>query len=666
MPDAGSNAAHSDSRPAPGARRRLVLLAFLTLFLELALIRWAGSDVIYLAYFTNFILLGSFLGIGIGFLAAKARRDWFRWAPAGLAVFVLVVAVSATRVLPEGLREAPLGKPGLGGLPAWIALPAVFLAVAAVMALVGQGLGRAFAQFEPLRAYRLDIIGSLLGIAVFSVMSFLGSPPLVWGIAVVLVLLVLSLPKIWITAIAGTVILLVLGIESFGADTYYSPYYRINLDKGSANSIDVSVNGVPHQIIAPIAARGQIASTFFAQYGGIEAPKNVLIIGAGTGPDTAVVLARGAEHVDAVEIDPTLIDIGRALHPDRPYQDPRVTTYAEDGRSFLERTNSNYDLIMFALPDSLTLVTGQSALRLEGYLLTKEAFAAAKSRLTDTGTFALFGYFPQTWMADRTAGTLWKVFGLVPCTILRPPDSNSPVTMLVERLQPCTVPYQPTGPIESPATDDRPFPYLQGTRIPAFYPIALALILLVSIAAVRLIGGPFKPMRGYLDLFFMGAAFLLLETKNVVGFALYFGSTWFVNAMVFAGILLAVLAGIEVSRRMRFRRRWLPYVLLFASVAAAYAVPAGSVLSLPFAVRFLVAALLAFSPIFFANLVFSQRFRDVENSTMAFGTNLLGAMVGGLLEYAALLTGYRMLLVAVAFLYALAFVFGRKVARTTA
>jgi len=157
----------------------------------------------------------------------------------------------------------------------------------------------------------------------------------------------------------------------------------------------------------------------------------------------------------------------------------------------------------------------------------------------------------------------------------------------------------------------------------------------------------------------MGAAFLLLETKNVVQFALLFGTTWFVNALVFTGILLAVLAAVEVSRRIELRRPGVLYALLLGALAVAWLVPPGVLLQLPAAPRFLAATLLAFVPIFLANLIFAQRFRSVASSSVAFGANLVGALVGGVLEYAALLTGYRALLVVVALLYALALLLSR-------
>jgi hypothetical protein len=201
--------------------------------------------------------------------------------------------------------------------------------------------------------------------------------------------------------------------------------------------------------------------------------------------------------------------------------------------------------------------------------------------------------------------------------------------------------------------------YLGGNSIPSLYLVTLGLILLASLLLVRSAAGPYRRMGGYLDLFFMGAAFMLLETKNIVQFALLFGTTWFVNALVTAGVLIAVFAAVEVSRHVVIRRPPLLYAALLAALAIAWAVPPESLLSLSPLPRFVVAVVVAFAPIFGANMVFAQRFRDTADSGTAFGANLLGAMVGGILEYLALIVGYRWLLVLVAVLYGLAFVTGR-------
>jgi hypothetical protein len=214
--------------------------------------------------------------------------------------------------------------------------------------------------------------------------------------------------------------------------------------------------------------------------------------------------------------------------------------------------------------------------------------------------------------------------------------------------------------VPAAVSDDNPFVYSWGRSIPPLYLVTLATILVLSLVLIRFAAGPLGEMRGYVDLFFMGAAFLLLETKNVVQFALLFGTTWFVNALGFFGILLTVLAAIEVARRVRIPNPTVLYIALFAALGLAWAIEPHLLLALSTPLRFCAASAIAFAPIFLANLVFAERFRDVGASTVAFATNLLGAMVGGVLEYASLIVGYRALLLLVAVLYGLAFLFERK------
>ena len=114
-------------------------------------------------------------------------------------------------------------------------------------------------------------------------------------------------------------------------------------------------------------------------------------------------LLHGAKHIDAVEIDPQLYQLGRRLNPDHPYHEPRVTVHINDGRAFLEQTHAKYDMILFALPDSLTLVAGQSSLRLESYLFTVQAVQAAKAHLKPgDGLFAMYNYYRSP--GSRPAG----------------------------------------------------------------------------------------------------------------------------------------------------------------------------------------------------------------------------------------------------------------------
>ena len=91
--------------------------------------------------------------------------------------------------------------------------------------------------------------------------------------------------------------------------------------------------------------------------------EDVMIIGAGSGNDVSAALAAGVKHVDAVEIEPVLNEVGRRYHPNRPYSDPRVTIHLNDGRAFIRETDKKYDLIIYALVDSLVLHSGYSNIR---------------------------------------------------------------------------------------------------------------------------------------------------------------------------------------------------------------------------------------------------------------------------------------------------------------
>jgi spermidine synthase len=649
---------------------RLVLLSCLMLFVELALIRWTGSNVVFLSYFSNFILLGSFLGIGIGFLRGRARHNLFRFAPILLLVFVAFVLIFRVQVDRSGSELIFFGGFGMSGLPSWITLPAIFLAVAVIMEMIAEGVARTFIEFEPLEAYRYDIAGSILGIVAFSVLSFTWAPPVAWGALVAVLFAALLFPRFRLpqaAALAGLVVL--LAAESTVSIWSWSPYYKVQAatppDNPTATVVDV--NGIPHQTAASVASQLAADAFYFVPYKRIApaSARDVLIVGAGTGTDVAIALYEGAEHVDAVEIDPRIQQIGAQRHPDHPYQDPRVSVHIDDGRAFLERTDGRYDLILFALPDSLTLVSGQSSLRLESYLFTVQAMEAARDHLNPGGAFAMYNYYREPWLADRLAGTLDRVYGHPPCVDALGTIGHLAVMTIGVSAETVSCPaasaWQPTdaAAAATPATDDYPFLYLHTRSIPDFYLLTMGLILAVSLVLVRLVSGPFGAMRSYLDLFFMGAAFLLLETKSVIQFALLFGTTWFVNALVFTGVLVAVLAAIEVARRWQpANPAWL-YAVLLAALAVAWLIPPDALLKLDLPLRFVSAVVIGFTPIFIANLVFAERFRTVEASNVAFGANLLGAMLGGVLEYVSLITGYQALLILVALLYGGAFLAGR-------
>ncbi|TDE30707.1 spermidine synthase [Nonomuraea mesophila] len=644
-------------------RPRLILASAFMLFLELALIRWTGSNIVHLSYFTNFVLLGSFLGIGLGFLRVGRSRRQPYYSPVVLAV--LVVVVLAFPVTVDRNTEGVLYWTSLStsGPPAWLILPVIFCAAALVLMGPAELVGRCFPELPRLEAYRYDLIGSLTGIAAFTALSFLSAPPVFWGLiaAICYALLLVPRPRTLYVGLVTVPSLAVVGLllaETLTAGAIWSPYYKVTfrqLEQLGVAVTDIAVNGIPHQQAVPAAARLQWERQYGLPYERTtKPPKDVLIVGAGSGTDVAIALSKGATHVDAVEIDPKLRELGGSVHPDRPYADQRVTTHITDGRAFLERTDRTYDLILFALPDSLTLVSGASSLRLESYLFTEEAMRAARERLKPGGAFSMYNYYRESWLVDRLASTMQSAFGHKPCVdIVSTAGQQAVITAgLGEADQRCGSAWAGAAPgTPAPADDDRPFLYLKDATIPPIYIITLGLILIVSLLAVRVVAGPYDRMRPYADLFLLGVGFMLLETKSVTGFALLFGTTWVVNAIVFAGVLVAVLAAVEVTRRFRTPPLPVMYGVLFAGLLLAWLVPNAWLLSLPLPLRAVAAVTVAFLPIFAANVVFAKRFADTADATTSFGANLLGAMVGGCLEYAALVIGYKGLLIVAALLY---------------
>ncbi len=662
--------------------RRLVSASALMLFLELALIRWLGANIVHLAYFSNFVLLGSFLGIGLGFLRAAAPGHPDQPRPIyslvlllGLVGFVSAYPVTVDR---SGGQLIFFTSLSTSGPPIWLTLPAVFASVAAVLAGPGEIVGACFRNLPRLAAYRLDLIGSLIGITTFTGLAFLDAPPLVWFTIVALLYAMLLGRPAAATSIALLLAMAAMFAYPLGHDkgVFWSPYYEVSTqaedDGNGGTAWTVSVNGIPHQRLTSAATRERVEPYYTEPYNDVpRPPRSVLIVGAGTGTDVAIALSKGAQHVDAVEIDPTLLRFGRQHNPDHAYQDPRVSAHVDDGRAFLQGTTRKYDLILFALPDSLTLVSGASSLRLESYLFTLQGIRSARAHLAPGGAFAMYNFYREQWLIDRFAATLDDAFGHPPCVF----QNGSEFAVLTAGLTPtdqvCTTAWVRPLSAPAPVTDDRPFPYLEHPGIPSLYRKTLALILLASVVGIAFVlalnaraggegalrrwGQSFAAMWSYRDLLLLGAAFLLIETKSITGFALLFGTTWIVNSLVFAGVLVVVLAAVEVTAHRRTPPLPIMYGLLALSLVLNWLVPASWLLSLGIAPRAITAIAISFLPIFAANVIFAKRFTATADAPLAFATNLLGAIIGGCLEYLSLVFGYHALLIVAGILYAAAF-----------
>lgn len=651
-------------------RVQLFLTSFTILYLELSLIRFIPAYVRYLGYFTNFILLGSFLGIGLGCLIAKNRRDiLLLFTPLFLILVILIkyfkfeVQISTTQSIFFTSNSES------GAIESFLLLPSIFLLVTLLFTTLAQNLGRLLTRFQPLTAYSLDILGSLVGIVVFTVGSFWNLPPVVWFtlISILYIVLIPSRPHLIIGSAVILSVTLALMPTLDSLPTTWSPYQKVSLysvsnprqEEGKPDDHwRLYVNNISHQEMTTFE---NIASFYKYHYQEFlpGSFRRALIVGSGSGQDVDVALKYGVQSIDAVEIDPVIANLGKQFHPDRPYGDKRVHLIINDARSFLESTNTRYDLIIFALPDSTILTTSLSNLRLESYLFTLEAFQQVKSHLTDDGLFVLYNYYRAPWLIDKIANMLEETFDRKP--LVASQADNLAVFMIGSRAVQVAdnSPFREWKTTERlrSASDDWPFLYLREMSLPRIYLKSLGIILFTAVFLTLLVtqGKIIKHLSG--DFFFLGAAFLLIETKSIVNFNLLFGSTWLVNSLVFIGILLSVLAAIWVNYRWKVNRMGVWVVLLLVSLIANYVIPLDRILLANVFERYVVSTIFFFSPIFLANVIFSRLFKQARRVSDNFGVNLLGAFFGGTIEYTSLLWGYHNLILVAIVFYILAYYF---------
>jgi hypothetical protein len=188
------------------------------------------------------------------------------------------------------------------------------------------------------------------------------------------------------------------------------------------------------------------------------------------------------------------------------------------------------------------------------------------------------------------------------------------------------------------STDDWPFFYMPKRVYPFSYLGVISLVVVVTLGFVALLA-PGRPERGHAVFFFLGAGFMLVETKGITELGLQFGNTWQVIGIIIAGILLMALGSNAFVQRFGVARAALPFLFLVASLIVGYAIARAGGMPSTAPGRLGAVALLT-CPVFFSGIVFSTLLRNTANIAGAMSANLLGAMCGGMLENNALRFGY--------------------------
>ena len=664
----------------------IVAAAALSLFLELAMIRWQASVFEFFAFYKNFGLLACFVGLGLGYaLSSSIHIPLLLVLPCMALQFGVMTTIryGFGTVFQSPFREQLNMGWDAGSLwqagALYVLLAVIFVNTALIFIPIGQLCGRLMERRVKLKAYGLNLIGSLIGVAAMLLVSFLWAPPMIWFALTFVVILLFSVrtPASLLTGAAFALLCVVILAWPINPlwQRIYSPYQVLELGHSDDTGL-MLIRAAGHYYQRAYNLSGSntdpkarsVRTYYDFPYKAHPDLANVAIVGAGTGNDVAAALRAGARSVEAIEIDPAILMAGKANHPEKPYSDARVNTVVNDARSFFRTTANSYDMVVYGLLDSHTLLSQGSSVRLDSFVYTIEGLREARARLKPGGVMSLSFTVLSEGLGRKIYLMLQKVFdGRAPICVKAIYD-GSIIFMESNDSQWKLDPSVPAAGgfaddsthFANPAleadmsTDDWPFFYMPRRVYPVSYLVMICQILLLSVFVTRSFLVE-KPQLTYLSFLLLGAGFMLVETKAITELGLTFGNTWQVIGIVIAGILtMAFLANLTVQW-LGIRKPLVPYLFLWGSLALGWAIAGQGGFPSTTAGR-LEAAIVLTCPMFFSGMVFSSLLGSKGNVSTIMAMNLVGAVCGGLTEYNSMYFGFRFLyLVAMAF-YVLAFV----------
>ncbi len=683
-------------------KSKMFIVSVAALYAELVLIRWIGTEVRLFAFVQNLALVTCFLGFGIGCLQSGNKSQPLtnslfyicminilisitylpipgaKWAAANW--FSEFLALSSDSALWSFAADLPKLTVAALSVLCLVAMTAFLWLIAATMMPFGRLIGECFdASPNPLRAYTVNLLGSLLGTWLLLGLSVIGASPNWW--LLVLFLLVLfgiqtSRAEKWLGIVLFLTSISASGmigrdLSTMDAKTIWSPYQKLQFLPQSDGEYSVRVNNTAYMSMAnttpahlekhPDFAAKYRDSVYDSPFRFVPDNAEILIVGAGAGNDASAALRNGAASVDAVEIDPVIYEMGKKLHPDQPYSSPKVRLVVNDARNFFRISEKRYDAIIFGLLDSHTGFSGYSNMRVDNYVYTKEAFEQARSLLKSDGVMIVKFEVrePWLWMGERLSRTLSEVFSRTPLvyrvspvgglwsgTIFLESASDSfwqkaeePANKEFLESHPPHFSVSSSGP--EPASDDWPYMYNRDRSIPMTYMMVSLVLLVLSLFMVRKYS-VFSAKS--ISPFLLGAGFLLMETQLVSRLGLYFGSTWIVNSIAISTILIfLMLANVFLEMHKKPLNTGAYTLCLAASLLANYAFPWEELPYSSTTTGLLLSGAYAVS-VFLGGVVFTDAFRKTENKSRFLGANVLGSVAGGILQNLSFLFGLKALL----------------------
>lgn len=696
---AGDTSARMQAEFADGLRGRRLDLAIagaaaLSLFLQLVMIRWQVSTFPVLAFYKNFGLFACFAGLGLGYaLAARDRIPLIAAVP--IVAWQVVFFLGLKFGLGEGRMASAMASPvreqlnmGVELVRVWFQYIVIYYTLGIVFALtvfvfvpIGQLCGRLMSRTANLRAYGLNLAGSLAGVVLMHALSYLWTPPLVWfGLAFAALIAFQAYHRAALLFTACTALLtltaLAWPVAPVKTQIVYSPYQIIEREytpdglttiRTSGHFLQRVHNLTPAGIaMNPDEREGRMAAYYELPHRIAGPRERLVVVGAGTGNDVAAALRMGVGEVTAVEIDPAIVAIGEVAHPEKPYSNANVRTVVNDARSFFRHDDEQYDMIAYGMLDSHSALSNAASVRLDSFVYTVEGFHEARARLTDDGFLSLSFNVLSPELGKKIFEMMKIAFdGRAPVCLksqygqtyyfLQSQQGEvqlDPAVLAAAQFEDITPTMAGGDIVTDVSTDDWPFFYMPKRVYPFSYLGVISLVVVVTLGFVAILS-PGRPERGHGVFFFLGAGFMLVETKGITELGLQFGNTWQVIGIIIAGILLMALASNAFVQKFGISRAAIPFVFLIAALIAGYLVARAGGMPSTTTGR-LGAVLLLTCPVFFSGLVFSALLRTTANLPGAMAANLLGAMAGGMLENNALRFGYSSMYLMAIGVYAMA------------
>ncbi|OGG14325.1 hypothetical protein A2773_03430 [Candidatus Gottesmanbacteria bacterium RIFCSPHIGHO2_01_FULL_39_10] len=696
---------------------RIAAVSFLILFLEILIIRLVSTEIRIFAYIANALLLTIFVGSGLGMLIK--RKVPLYVSAVGIFILTAILSIEYIVRLPNvefklfsGLTEllAPLSESYIWfqintysktGIVIGLFLTVLVLLLVGVIFLpLGQFLGRQFDKSnKPIVAYTYNILASLLGMWIFQGISILGISPYLGIFASLVVLLFILEGRddliLCTIFIVGTIILL-LPREAHqpyeGPVVFWSPYQKLTLSSIAPNvnlprGWYLEVNNVGYMGLLDLSSssmdkkrevtekifKGREGDINFANqydlpYKIMRGAGNVLIIGGGAGNDAAAAVRAGVRSIDVVEIDPMIVTLGRKYHPEKPYDKKNIRVYVDDGRAYLEKTKTKYDIVIMSLADSHTSSSSLTNVQLDNYLYTREALSKVKSILSERGVFFLTFEVTRPWIGERLSQTLIGAFSYQPkifevrsegifgwggYMFVSARDKNilenlfnndKNLKNFVEKNE------HKFSKVDNVLTDNWPYIYLDKPRIPTLHGI----VALIGVSGLLFLRTKLFARSFSAPFFFLGAGFMLFEVQNIIKSSLVFGNTWVTNLFIITGVLSFILvANLAVVKKLISLN--IAFLLLVAMFILQMFVPVSFFNSLSGSEKIILSLVFLTLPHFFSGVIFVYLFSVSKNRAVAFGNNLLGSAVGGLLSILSYLWGINSLLYLTVILYVFGF-----------